>query len=46
MAENQSGAVDKLVYFLIGVGVGAIIALLFLPIGVTHVDDQRINMAT
>jgi gas vesicle protein len=31
MAENQSGAVDKLVCFLIGAGVGAITALLFAP---------------
>jgi gas vesicle protein len=30
MAENQSGG-DKLVYFLIGAGVGAVTALLFAP---------------
>lgn len=31
MAENQSGSGDKLVYFLIGAGIGAITALLFAP---------------
>ncbi|MCI0389654.1 MAG: YtxH domain-containing protein [Acidobacteria bacterium] len=31
MAENQSGGGDKLVYFLIGAGIGAITALLFAP---------------
>lgn len=31
MADNQSGGGDKLVYFLIGAGIGAITALLFAP---------------
>jgi gas vesicle protein len=31
MAENQSGSGDKVAYFLIGAGIGAIIALLFSP---------------
>jgi gas vesicle protein len=31
MAENQDSAGDKLVYFLIGAGIGAITALLFAP---------------
>src|SRR5262249_23690715 len=32
MAENQGGGgVDKLVYFLVGAGIGAITALLFAP---------------
>ena len=31
MAENQGGGADKLVYFLIGAGIGAITALLFAP---------------
>ena len=32
MAENQSGGgADKLVYFLVGAGIGAITALLFAP---------------
>ncbi|MGE0128540.1 MAG: YtxH domain-containing protein [Blastocatellales bacterium] len=31
MAENQGGSGDKLVYFLIGAGIGAITALLFAP---------------
>jgi gas vesicle protein len=31
MAENQGGGSDKLVYFLIGVGIGAVTALLFAP---------------
>ena len=31
MAENQGGGGDKLVYFLIGAGIGAVTALLFAP---------------
>lgn len=31
MADNQGGTGDKLVYFLIGAGIGAITALLFAP---------------
>jgi gas vesicle protein len=31
MAENRGGGSDKLVYFLIGVGIGAVTALLFAP---------------
>ncbi len=31
MADNQGGSGDKLVYFLIGAGIGAITALLFAP---------------
>jgi gas vesicle protein len=31
MAENQGGADNKLVYFLIGAGIGAITALIFAP---------------
>lgn len=31
MAENRGGGSDKLVYFLIGAGIGSIIALLFAP---------------
>ncbi len=31
MAENQGSGGDKLVYFLIGAGIGAITALLFAP---------------
>ena len=31
MSENRGGACDKLVYFLTGVGAGALIALLFAP---------------
>ncbi len=31
MAENQGGSGDKLVYFLIGAGIGAVTALLFAP---------------
>jgi gas vesicle protein len=31
MAENQGGAGNKLVYFLIGAGIGTITALLFAP---------------
>ena len=31
MADNQGGGGDKLVYFLIGAGIGAITALLFAP---------------
>jgi gas vesicle protein len=31
MAEEQGNSVDKLVYFLIGAGIGAITALLFAP---------------
>jgi gas vesicle protein len=31
MAQEQSNATDKLIYFLIGAGIGAITALLFAP---------------
>ena len=31
MAEDQGGTGDKLVYFLIGAGIGAVTALLFAP---------------
>ncbi len=31
MSDNQGGTGDKLVYFLIGAGIGAITALLFAP---------------
>jgi gas vesicle protein len=31
MAENRDGGSDKLVYFLIGIGVGAVTASLFAP---------------
>jgi gas vesicle protein len=31
MADNQGGSGDKLVYFLIGAGIGAVTALLFAP---------------
>jgi gas vesicle protein len=31
MAENRGGGSDKLVYFLIGIGVGAVTASLFAP---------------
>lgn len=31
MAEEQGNSVDKLVYFLIGAGIGAVTALLFAP---------------
>jgi gas vesicle protein len=31
MAENQGGADNKLVYFLIGAGIGALTALIFAP---------------
>ena len=31
MAENQGGSGDKLVYFLIGAGIGAVTAMLFAP---------------
>ena len=31
MAEDQGNSVDKLVYFLIGAGIGAVTALLFAP---------------
>lgn len=31
MADNQGGSGDKLVYFLIGAGIGAITAMLFAP---------------
>lgn len=31
MAENNGGSGDKLVYFLIGAGIGAVTALLFAP---------------
>ena len=31
MAEEQGNSVDKLVYFLVGAGIGAVTALLFAP---------------
>jgi gas vesicle protein len=31
MADNQGGSGDRLVYFLIGAGIGAVTALLFAP---------------
>jgi len=31
MAEDQGGGTDKLIYFLVGAGIGAVTALLFAP---------------
>ncbi len=40
MAENQGNAGDKLVYFLIGAGIGAITALLFAPKSGTELRSE------